>query len=138
MAQCRNHPNVPATGRCTGCAEEFCSNCLVDVRGQQYCSACKVMALEGKVPGAAMAAQERGQLPNKAAKEVLILSIVSIFCCGIILGPIAIFKAVQARAELNRDPQLGGSGMVTAALVIAIISTILNILGLALRVSTMR
>src|SRR5688572_4599631 len=113
MAMCRNHPNALATGRCTGCAEEFCSNCLVDIRGQPYCSACKVMALEGKVPAAAMAAQERGQLPNKAAKDALILAIVSIFCFGFILGPIAIFKSVQARSELNRDPRLGGSGMVT-------------------------
>ena len=33
--ECKNHPGVAAVQRCVGCAESFCSNCLVDVQGQQ-------------------------------------------------------------------------------------------------------
>jgi len=128
MANCRNHPTVPATGRCAGCAEEFCGNCLVDVQGQQYCGSCKVMALQGKVPTAAMAAQERGQMPNQAAKESLMLAIVGLFCLGFILGPIAIYKSIQARSAMSRDPNLGGGGMATAGLVIGIIATVTSCL----------
>ena len=50
MAMCKNHPGVVATTRCAGCAEEFCSNCVVDVQGQNYCGACKVMGAAGQDP----------------------------------------------------------------------------------------
>jgi hypothetical protein len=134
MAFCKNHPQVPAAGRCAGCAEEFCSNCLVDIQGQKYCGACKVMVLQGKTPTAVINYQEAtGNLPNKLAKEALIYSLVGIVCCGIILEPFAIYKAIQAKKAIQEDPNLGGSGMATAALVIGIIGLVLNILGLALR-----
>ena len=96
MGTCPNHPGVAATGRCAGCAEEFCSNCLVDVQGQHYCAACKVMALQGRTPTAVVAAQERAQLPNPDAKTALTMAILGIFCFGIILEPWAIVKAVKS------------------------------------------
>src|SRR3954466_1851785 len=124
MAFCKNHPQVPATGRCAGCAEEFCGNCLVDLQGQKYCGACKVMVLQGKTPTAVVNYQEAGQLPNKLAKEAMIYGIVSLFCCGVILGPIAIVKSNQAKKAMAQDPNLGGGGMATAGLVLGIIGTI--------------
>ncbi len=45
--ECRNHPGTMALERCTGCAEPFCQNCLVDVQGQRFCNSCKVMAVQG-------------------------------------------------------------------------------------------
>ncbi len=44
--ECKNHPGVQAVGRCAGCSEAFCSNCLVEIQGQKYCGSCKVMAVK--------------------------------------------------------------------------------------------
>ena len=135
MAFCKNHPQMVAAGRCAGCAEEFCANCLVDIQGQKFCSSCKVMALQGRVPTAAEAAQEAGTLPNKLAKDALIASLVGILCFGIILEPYAIIKAIQAKKAIAADPRLGGSGASTAALVIGIVVFILYVLGIIARIA---
>jgi hypothetical protein len=138
MATCKNHPQTPASGRCSGCAEEFCQNCLVDIQGQKYCGSCKVMALQGKTPTAVMNYQEAvGNQPNKLAKEALTYGIVSLLCCGIILGPIAIVKANQAKAAIAQDPNLGGAGMATAGMILGVIGTIGGILIIGVRVAAM-
>ncbi|MEI8196915.1 MAG: hypothetical protein WCI73_13525, partial [Phycisphaerae bacterium] len=94
MAMCKNHPGALAVGRCAGCAEEFCHNCLVDIQGQKYCGACKVLTLQGKVPTAAAAVQEAGTIPCPLAQEALTYSLVGLVCVGFILEPIAIYKAI--------------------------------------------
>lgn len=126
---CTNHPGVAAVGRCAGCAESFCGNCLVEVHGQKYCGACKVMAVQG---GAVAVAATR-TCPE--AKEALIMAIVGLFCFGIILEPMAIMKARKAKQLIADDPTLGGSGMATAAMVIAVIGLVLWVLGIVARVS---
>lgn len=137
MATCKNHPSLLAVGRCSGCAEEFCPNCLVNIQGQQYCGACKVLALQGKVPMAAVAAQEAGTIPCPQAKEALMYAIVSFFCFGFILGPIAIFKAIKARKIIAENPQLSGDGKALAALIMGIISSCLNFLFFAAKFSSL-
>lgn len=127
---CKNHPNVPAVDRCAGCAEPFCSNCLVDIHGQKYCGSCKVLALQGQ-PVAAEAT-----MPCKEAGEALTYAIISLFCFGIIMGPLAISKASKAKKMIEMNPQLTGSGKATAAMVIGIIATILWILGVVSRFSS--
>ncbi len=74
-----------------------------------------------------------GPLPREApdAKQALILGIVSLFCCGIVLGPVAIMKANNARQAIAMDPTLRGGGMATAGMVLGIVSLVLNLLGLA-------
>jgi hypothetical protein len=133
MAYCKNHPQTGVFGRCVGCAEEFCRNCLVEMQGQQYCGSCKVMALNGKMPTAAIAAQESSNLPHPPAKEALILSIVglvaSVFCfVGVILGVVSVVRGTQAKRAIAADPRLGGGGMATAAIVLGIIATVLGAL----------
>src|SRR3954449_10877974 len=90
-AVCRNHPNVAALNRCTGCAEALCGNCLVNLRGQNYCGQCKVMALDGQP------AIDSLMMPCKEADEAfryaIIAVICSVFCFGVVFGPIAISKA---------------------------------------------
>ncbi len=66
-------------------------------------------------------------IPNqkcKEANESLIYSIVGILCCGIILGPVAIWKGVRAKKLIAENPYLTGAGMATAGIVIGIIDTV--------------
>ena len=127
--ECSVHAGVNAADRCAGCAEPFCDNCLVDVQGQKYCGSCKVMALQGSSPAAV------ATTVCKEAKDALIMSIIGLFCFGIILEPLAIAKANEARRKMAADPTLTGSGMATAATVIAVIGLVLWVLGIIARVS---
>ncbi len=129
--RCKNHPDVEAVERCTGCAEPFCQNCLIEIQGQQYCGSCKVMAIEGQP------VVEAATLPCKEAGEALQYAIIGIFCFGIILEPIAISKALKAKKMMEANPRLTGSGKATAALVIAIIALGLWVLGLFARFAEM-
>jgi hypothetical protein len=126
---CKNHAGVAAVGRCTGCAEPFCGNCLVDIQGRSYCGSCKTMALSG----APMI--EAATIPCKEADEALKYAIIGIFCFGIILEPMALVKASKARKMMALNPRLSGSGKVTAAYIIASIGLVLWVLGLIARVA---
>jgi hypothetical protein len=109
IMDCHNHPAVSAAGACTGCAEPFCRQCMVVLMGQPYCGSCKAMA----VPEAVAV-----QVPCKQASEALKYALVGIFCFGIVLEPVAIAKALEARKLIQADPTLSGSGKATAALVL--------------------
>lgn len=128
--ECRNHPGVAASDRCAGCAEPFCANDLVTVKGRPYCSSCKVIALEGQTP-----VFEQVTQPCKEADEALKYAIIGLFCFGIILEPIAISKALTAKKMMAANPNLTGSGKATAALVIGIIGLTLWVLGMIMRFS---
>jgi hypothetical protein len=128
--ECKNHPEVTAVDRCAGCAEPFCADCLVEIQGQKYCGACKTMALRGAPPIA-----EEATIPCKEANEALTYAIVGIFCCGIILQPIAISKALKAKKMIAMNPRLTGSGKATAGLIIGIVGLVLWILGMIVRLA---
>jgi hypothetical protein len=130
---CRNHPGVAAAGRCAGCAEPFCSNCLVEVLGQWYCGACKTMALGNQPPS-----YEAGTIPCKEADEALKYAIIGIFCFGIILEPMALAKASKAKKMIALNPRLSGSGKVTAAYVIATVALLLWVVGIVFRIMQAR
>jgi hypothetical protein len=127
--ECKNHPGVEAVERCAGCAEPFCSNCLVEIHGQKYCGSCKVMAIQGQP------VVEAATMPCKEADEALKYAIIGLFCFGIILEPIAISKALKAKKMIDLNPQLTGSGKVTAALIIAGTGLLLWVLGIVARIS---
>ena len=110
---CKNHPESSAAAHCAGCAESFCENCLVEIQGENYCASCKVLALKGRT-----IAFEEGTVPCKEAGEALTFAIISIFCFGIILGPVAIVKAHKAKQLIDADPQLTGRGKAATAQVI--------------------
>ena len=129
--QCKNHPDVQATDRCTGCAETFCANCLVNIGGQKYCGSCKVLAVSGR-PIA-----EQATIPSAMASEALKYALIGIICLPIVLQPMAIYKAVQAKREIAADPLLTGEGKANAALVIGIIALVLWTIGIVARVSSL-
>jgi hypothetical protein len=116
---CRNHPGTPAVARCAGCAEAFCTNCLVDMGGQPYCGSCKVMAMRGSP------IVDVATIPCKEATTALVLSIIGLVVCGIILEPLALSKAAQAKKMIAANPRMTGLGKANAATVIAIIGLIL-------------
>jgi hypothetical protein len=129
--QCKNHPTVPAIDRCAGCAEPFCGDCLVEMHGQKYCGSCKIMALKGQP-----VVVEEATIPCKEANEALAYAIFGIFCFGIILEPVALMKASNAKKMIDLNPRLQGSGKVLAARIIASIALVLWILGIISRVSS--
>jgi hypothetical protein len=129
--ECKNHPEVTAVDRCAGCAESFCNDCLVEIHGQKYCGACKTMALRGATPMV-----EEATMPCKEAGEALTYAIISLFCFGFILGPIAISKALKAKKMMAMNPRLTGSGKATAAIIIGIVGLVVWVLSLIARVTT--
>lgn len=44
---CLQHPHVPAARTCDRCGGPFCDDCLVPLRGQTLCGACKHASLSG-------------------------------------------------------------------------------------------
>ena len=128
-ARCKNHSEIPAVARCTGCADSFCSDCLIEIQGQKYCGSCKVMAVKNQP------VMEEATIPCKEANDALTTAIIGIFCfwlclLGFVLGPMAISKALKAKKMIETNPQLTGSGKATAALIIGILVTVLTVIGL--------
>lgn len=129
--ECKNHPGVQAVERCAGCAEPFCSDCLVEMHGRSYCGSCKVLAVQGQPM------VEEATLPCKEADEALKYAIIGIFCFGIILEPMAIAKAIKAKRMMDANPRLTGSGKANAALIVGIVALVLWVIGIIVRVSQM-
>lgn len=129
--RCKNHADIDAVGRCSGCQEAFCENCLVELDGKKYCGDCKIMAVREKP----VIEDESKKVPCKEASEALKYAIIGFFCFGFILEPVAIYKALQAKKRFKEDPNLTGEGKATAALIIGPIVFILWILGMVARFS---
>lgn len=127
--ECKNHPGVSALDRCTACAEPFCHNCLVEIHGQRYCGACKVVTLKRKT---APLDNVRAKLCPES-KEALTYSIIGLFICAIIFGPVALSKANTAKSRIRANPALEGYGVATAAQIIAVGGLIFWVLGMIAR-----
>ena len=85
------------------------------------------------MPGGPYPGGGGGEAPG--AKQALILGIVSLVCCGIVLGPLAIINANKAKQAIAMDPSLGGGGMATAGMILGIISLVLNVIAIIARLS---
>lgn len=124
---CQTHPTVAALDRCAGCAEPFCSNCMIEMYGQRYCGSCKVMALKGQpMP-------ELGRFPCKESTTALVLAIISIFMIfcpiiGLIFGGASLAQAHKALQLINANPQLMGGEKARAARIIGGVALLLSIL----------
>ena len=117
---CHNHRGVAAFQLCHICGKPFCAHCLVQIRDQLYCAACKMETVTlPPVVG-------EGTIPCDKAREALAYAVVGILCCAIIVEPIAIVKAVRAKAAIARNPRMAGNGLATAAIVIAVFRLVLT------------
>jgi len=65
------------------------------------------------------------------ATASLVVGIISFFCCGIILGPFAIYRGNKA-LRLIQQYNIGheNAGKANAGKIIGIISTVLNVIGI--------
>lgn len=73
---------------------------------------------------------------NQKAMWSMIVGIVSILCCGIITGPIAIVLSVQAKKEIAAAHGMQtGDGMAKAGLILGIIAIPLSIVWIVLNLS---
>jgi len=79
---------------------------------------------------------ETSRKSSAVAKDALITAIVGIFCCQVVCGPYAIYRAGQAQKDLAAYPQyLDGEGMATAAKIIGIVDIVIGILGILVNMS---
>ena len=67
------------------------------------------------------------------AVKALVLGIVSLICCGIILGPIAIYEGSQVRYRVRTsNGRLDGDGFGLAAMILGAIATVFSVIGILL------
>lgn len=74
-----------------------------------------------------------GECPQAAT--ALKYAIVGLFCFGVVLGPLAIKNALDAKRIIAQNPGMGGEGKATAALVIGVIDVIFFVLGVVIRLA---
>ena len=49
---CKNHPDLEeAFSRCSRCGEEFCGDCVVELKGRLYCARCKAEQVRDVLSG---------------------------------------------------------------------------------------
>jgi len=83
------------------------------------------------------AAPPAPNMQNKAT-TAFVISLLGLFCFGIVLGPIAIVLAVRAKAQMALTGNFAGKGLATAALIIGIIDIFGFILGIVLQFTLLR
>lgn len=70
------------------------------------------------------------------AIAAFVVSLVGVFVCGVVIGPVALVLANNAQQKIVASGGgLTGSGLVTAARVIAIISIVFSILIIVVRIA---
>ena len=123
---CHLHPGTVAAATCAGCAEPFCVNCLVPIRGAGYCASCKRMAVPNVPPSMGVIDED--------ATGALKYAVLAFFCFGIVLGPMAVSRAMKAKEAIRADPTLGGSGRADAAIVLGSLATLFWLFNILQRV----
>ena len=104
-----------------------CRNCKAAIAiGTQICPTCRAITSPDGI--------YHGPKTNApGAAQSLVMAIVGLFLCGVILGPLAISKANEAKAAMKLDPTLGGDGLATAGKVIGVIAIVGWALGLLVK-----
>lgn len=71
------------------------------------------------------------------ATTAFVISLLGFFCFGIVLGPISIYLAVRAKANMAQSGDFTGHGLASAALVIGIVDIFVFLLGVAIQLGVM-
>lgn len=74
-----------------------------------------------------------GQTECDEAGEALKYAIFGLFCCGIILSPMAISKGMAAKRAIQSDPMLTGGGKANVAIMLGFVGLGMWILSLISR-----
>lgn len=68
--------------------------------------------------------------PHPRGVLVLVLGILSLFCCGIVLGTIALVLGLQAKKEIDANPgAYTNRGMVMAGTILGAVGIVFSIIG---------
>lgn len=67
---------------------------------------------------------QQGRTPGKAT-AALVLGIVGLLVCPLVCSVLAIVLGNQAKAEIERDPALGGAGIAHAGFVLGIVGVVM-------------
>jgi hypothetical protein len=103
--------------------------------GMMTCPRCTLMLSIGTpiCPGCRAITSPDGlyhgpKLNAPGAVASLVLGLIGLVVCGVVLGPLAIWQASNAKNAISRDPIYGGGGMATAGMVLGIIGLVFGIL----------
>jgi hypothetical protein len=131
--KCKNHADIDAVARCTGCQEAFCENCLVEMNGKKYCSDCKIMVVCEK-PKIEFEF-ETPKIPCIESRYALIFVLISFLIpsiasihgiifmpvIGIFLGFITILISLDAKKRIKEDINLSGEVMARVILFLGVL-----------------
>lgn len=100
MTECSAHPGVEAVRRCSVCGRDYCNFCFLRPDSQvcQFCESRSNIATNVTPNAAAPATSQNATI-------AFILSLFGLFCCGIIVEPIAFILALNAKKRSK--PTLG-------------------------------
>jgi uncharacterized RDD family membrane protein YckC len=95
---CVNHPEIldPLLS-CTRCARQFCTNCLVELRGGRFCGGCKAEEVKDRQSGV-----QSGEVPLAGIVPRFAAQMVDGLILGVIWVPLAVaigLFAVKAPAD---------------------------------------
>ncbi len=129
---CFHHTGTLATDRCRGCAELFCSDCLVEVGGVHYCDSCKCIAIDD--PPVYHQAMGLSDEAKKAAGSAAFAMTIGLFACiiGLPLAIAAISFGAKGMRETREDPRKTGFGLALGSILIGILVIALSVVGVAM------
>lgn len=80
---CLNHPDTPATTRCTTCGRPVCSKCVVRKNGADYCSeSCAASAESSAGRVSSVMASKKKSESGKRIRTIIILILVIILAAA--------------------------------------------------------
>jgi hypothetical protein len=109
---------------CVGCGQQLDP-------GEEVCAACfAINTPDGLYHGP--------KTIYKPARDALIMACVGLLVCGPILGFLALKNADAARAQIRKDPRLGGEGLAIAAIAVGLVDIVSWAIGLFTKAGGMR
>ncbi len=118
--QCVNHPTVTSgVVRCRRCERTFCRNCVVALRGQYYCAACKRDQVRDIQSGTEEGVLEFASIGRRFAAQCVDTAIVVAVLTPIMM--FGVFGAMTAAGPENADALAGGLMMVAIIGAVAVV-----------------
>lgn len=120
MKRCYQHPERAHYAFCSQCGKPCCSDCSVELLGEHHCEPCKTRMNREIVRGTVQ--------PHALRAAVLAGGGMLVF--GVVLGPLALFRARMGAVMLDRAPWLRGQWHVRAAWVLGVLAILNGIIWL--------
>jgi uncharacterized RDD family membrane protein YckC len=113
---CLNHPEViDKLARCSQCAEWYCPDCLVQLKGNNYCAGCKVSAVKDMQSGVSASRLQLAGIGQRLLAYIIDCVVTYALTTGISM----VLAIVMAAAQPDPNsvlPAVMGCGMVIVTL----------------------